>query len=265
MANITVNLWRDGGDGVFEGDSPGSDDTLVGTATTTAKGTYQFNNLSAGNYFVQQDAVPGLVAASGQNVQEVNVTSASMQGTTGTMIDSFSTTSQYVQASLHGGKTDTSSESASEAIGGHRNLYVQLTSTGGAVDMGADSDWQGVLDFGADAASNGVFWVNWDGDNSNAAVLDPTGLGQTDLTSQGAATGIELNVGADHDNGFVMLKVFSDASDWSWTSVPITNTTDGSLTSADSQYVPFSTFQTGGGTGADFAKSARSSCRSPAA
>ena len=41
LANITVNLLRDGGDGVFEGKSPGSDDTLVGTATSNANGKYR--------------------------------------------------------------------------------------------------------------------------------------------------------------------------------------------------------------------------------
>ena len=85
-------------------------------------------------------------------------------------------------------------------------------------------------------------------------MLNPTGLGQADLTAQGTATGIELNVGADHDNGFVMLKVYTNAADWSWASVPITDTGDGSLNSADSQYVPFSSFMAGGGTGANFSQ-----------
>ena len=40
LANVTVNLLRDGGDGVFEGKNPGSDDTLVGTATSDANGKY---------------------------------------------------------------------------------------------------------------------------------------------------------------------------------------------------------------------------------
>ena len=182
------------------------------------------------------------------------ITSSDLQGTTGTTIDCFATTSQYVSGSLHGGKTGTSSQAAPDAIGGHRNLYVQLTTAGGAVDLGANSDWPGLLDFAADAASNGVFWVNWDGSNSNAAVLNPTGLGQVDITSQGASTGLELNVAADHDNGFIMLKVFSDASDWSWATVPITNTTDGALNSSGSQFVAFSTFTVGGGTGANFSK-----------
>ena len=165
--------------------------------------------------------MPGLVISSSQGVQKVVVTSSDLQGMTGTMIDSFASTSQYVSGSLHGGKTGTSSESAPEAIGGHRNLYVQLTTAGGAVSLGANSDWPGLLDFGANAASNGIFWVNWDGNNSNAAVLNPTGLGQLDLTSQGASTGIELNAAADHDGGSIMLKVYSDASDWSWATVPI--------------------------------------------
>ena len=85
-------------------------------------------------------------------------------------------------------------------------------------------------------------------------MLNPTGLGQVDITSQGASTGIELNAAADHDDGFIMLKVYSDASDWSWASVPITNTGDGSLNSSDSQFVAFSSFTVGGGTGANFSQ-----------
>jgi uncharacterized repeat protein (TIGR01451 family) len=254
VANVTVNLWRDGGAGVFEGNNPGSDDTLVGTATSDANGSYQFNDLSAGTYFVQQDPVPGLVLSSSQAVQKVVITSSDLQGTTGTTIDSFASTSQYVSGSLRGGKTGTSSQSTTDAIGGHRNLYVQLTTSGGAVDLGADSDWPGLLDYGADAASNGIFWVNWDGANSNPAVLDPTGLGGLDITSHGASTGIEINAAADHDAGSIMLKVYTDASDWSWASVPISDTGDGSLNSSDSQFVAFSSFAVGGGAGANFSQ-----------
>ena len=252
LANVTVNLFRDGGDGVFTGKNVGSDDTLIGTATSDATGNYGFNNLSAGTYFVQEVGVPGLVIAPNQSVQTVVVTSSDLQGTVGTMIDSFASTSQFASGSLHGGKTGTSSQSTPDAIGGHRNLYVQLTSAGGAVSLGANSDFPGLLDFASDAASNGIFWVNWDGNNSNAAVLNPTGLRQVDLTSQGASTGIELNVAGDHDNGFIMLKVFSDANDWSWASVPISNTADGSLSSSGNQFVAFSNFTVGGGTGANF-------------
>jgi uncharacterized repeat protein (TIGR01451 family) len=252
VANVMVNLFRDGGDGIFEGKAPGSDDSLVGTATSNANGAYSFTNLNAGTYFVQEVGVPGLVVPSGNGVQEVVITSADLQGAPARTIDTFATTSQYVSGSLHGGTTGTSAVSTADAIGGHRNLYVQLTTSGGAVDLGANSDWPGMLDFGADAASNGVFWVNWDGNNSNAAVLNPTGLGQIDLTSQGVATGITFSAGVDHDNGQLTLKVYSDAGDWSWATVPIQNTTDGSL--GASTFVAFSSFNVGGGTGANFSK-----------
>jgi len=252
VANVTINLFRDGGNGVFDGKTYGGDDTLVGTATSDANGKYSFANLTAGTYFVQELGVPGLAVPAGTGVQKVVVSSTDLQGMSGVTIDSFASTLQYVSGSLHGGKTGASSMATPDAIGNHRNLYVQLTTSGGGVSLGANCDWPGLLDFGANAASNGVFWVNWDGNNSNAAVLNPTGLGQIDITSQGAATGITLTDGADHDNGYLMLKVYSDASDWSWATVPLQNTTDGSL--GASTFVAFSSFSVGGGAGADFTK-----------
>ena len=251
VANVTVNLFRDGGDGIFEGMAPG-DDSLVATATTNLNGQYSFPNVSIGTYFVQEIGVPGLIVPSGAGVQKVVVTSADTQGAMDTTIDSFASTSQYVSGSLHGSRTGTSAMSTPDAIGGHRSLYVQLTTFGGGVSLGADSDWPGMLDFGANAASNGVFWVNWDGNNSNAAVLNPTGLGQIDLTSQGAATGITLAAGIDHDNGQLTFKVYTDAGDWSWATVTIPDTNDGSL--GESTFVPFSSFNVGGGAGANFTR-----------
>ena len=132
------------------------------------------------------------------------------------------------------------------------------------IDLGANYDWPGLLDFGADAASNGIFWVNWDGNNSNPAVLNPTGLGGIDLTSQGASTGIEINTAADHDGGTIMLKVYSDANDWSLATVPIPDTGDGSLNSSDSQFVAFSSFTAAAARGPTSPRSAPSSCRSTA-
>ena len=38
VSNATINLYRDGGDGVFEGKSAASDDMLVGTTTSDANG-----------------------------------------------------------------------------------------------------------------------------------------------------------------------------------------------------------------------------------
>ncbi|NJP06539.1 MAG: hypothetical protein HC837_13385, partial [Chloroflexaceae bacterium] len=52
VENVTVQLWRDDGDGSFDPIS----DTLVLTDTTDASGIYGFTNLAAGNYFVQLPA-----------------------------------------------------------------------------------------------------------------------------------------------------------------------------------------------------------------
>ena len=82
--------------------------------------------------------------------------------------------------------------------------------------------------------------------------MNANGLGGLDLTSQGASTGIELNTAADHSGGSLVLKVYTDAKDWSSATIPIPNTGDGSLNSNDSQFIAFSSFQVGAGTGANF-------------
>jgi uncharacterized repeat protein (TIGR01451 family) len=266
LAGVTVTLYRDGGNGQFDGKSAGGDDTLVGTATSDANGHYSFTNLSPGTYFVQQTPVPGLALAGGQGVLTVTIASSDEGGQAGTVIDSFNSTQQMVSDSLFGGRTVStaagmnqpvvggtgvsSTVAAPEALGGYRTLFVQRTTSGGDVTLGADANIPAALEFTSGAASNGIYWITWDGNGSQT--LNPTGLGQVDLTSQGADTGMTLTLGADHDSGYALVKVYSDAADWSWASVAIPNTTDGSL--GQSVFVPWTSFSTGGGAGANFAK-----------
>jgi uncharacterized repeat protein (TIGR01451 family) len=263
LAGATINLYRDGGDGQFEGKAAG-DDTLVGTATTDANGKYRFDNLSAGTYFVEQLPVPGIVL-SGQGVATVTIGSSDLAGQPGTVVDSFDATSQMVSDSQFGGRTVssmagmnipvvggtgvTSTLVAPEAVGGYRTLFVQRTSTHGSIALGANANMPGALEFDSGAASNGLYWITWDG---NASTFNPTGLGQLDLTGKGASTGLEMNLGADHDSGYVLVQIYSDANDWSWASVTIPNSTDGSL--GQNVFVPWTSFTTGGGNGANFAK-----------
>ncbi len=252
LSGVSVSLFRDGGDGVFNGKNFGGDDTLFGSTTSDVNGKYQFPNLTAGTYFVQEAGVPGLTIPAGQGVVKLVVTNADTQGIPGVAIDTFNATSQYASGSLHTTKTGTSSLSAPEAIGGHRNLFVKLESPTGSVSLGANSDVPGALDFASSSAANGAFSVNWDGGNSSPGVLDTTGLGQVDLTTQGSATGIKLNISADHDNGNISLRVYSDSNNWSSVTVPLPNTIDGSLNA--NVFVPFASFSVGGGSGANFAQ-----------
>src|SRR5437868_429829 len=58
LTAVTINLYKDGGNGTFQGAIPGSDDTLVGSVLTDASGNYSFDHLDAGTYFAQE-SVPG--------------------------------------------------------------------------------------------------------------------------------------------------------------------------------------------------------------
>ena len=195
LANVTVNLFRDGGDGVFEGKATGSDDTLVSSTTTDSNGKYSFANLTAGTYFVQQVSVPGLVSSAG--VATVNISAADTAGVTGKVIDSFSQTPQFVagapfQSTSSGvatapasGTSGSSVAAASEAIGGYRDVYVQLTAPTVRSRWGPTPTPPTCWNSRPAPPPTAVYWVTWDGQNTNAQVLNPTGLGQLDLTSQG--------------------------------------------------------------------------------
>jgi large repetitive protein len=250
LAGVTVKLYRDGGNSHFDGTS-GGDDQLVTSTTTDSAGKYTFKNLAVGTYYVQQSAASGLAIASGQDVGTVTITSNDTQGVQGTVIDSFDTTTQGIIASRFNGRSDSSSLVAPEALGGHRELFTQLNSTSGSLSLGANDYIPGVLDCASGAASNGTFQVIWDGTATNPKAANPTGLNHVDLTQSGANTAIQFVVGADHDNASLVLKVYTDANNWSQATVPITNTGDGSATQAVN--IPFSSFTVGAGSGANFA------------
>ena len=147
LSGVTVKLYQDGGDGKFEGSAAGSDDTLVGTATTNSAGDYSFSNLSAGTYFVQEVVPNGyVVPSSASSVQTVVISTAAANGTPGVVVDSFQT-SQLVDASSLTTETAASSVAAPEAVGGNRDESVQLTSTFGDVNLNSNAYDQQLLEF----------------------------------------------------------------------------------------------------------------------
>lgn len=59
MPGVTVQLWRDGGNGVFDGATgPGADDLYLGNDVTDSEGNYQFDHLAPGDYFVTIQSLP---------------------------------------------------------------------------------------------------------------------------------------------------------------------------------------------------------------
>ena len=129
---------------------------------------------------------------------------------------------------------------------------MQLTTPRGSVAMGANTDIPGVLDFSTGSASNGVLQAVWDGKGSSGQQLNPTGLNQVDLTAGNTSSGIRLSLGADHDGTTAVMTIYSDATDWSSATIAIPNTGDG--TDSQDVFVPFASFTTGSGTGANFSK-----------
>ncbi len=251
VPNVTVKLYEDGGNGVFDGGSGAGDDTLVASTVTDSSGNYRFNNLAAGEYFVQQLPAAGYVLSPGTGVSTVIISGGDLQGTPAVVIDSFGDSSQAA-ASYSTGRTAWSTTSTPDAIGGQRDLLVQLTTPYGAVEMDANTYIPGMLDFSTASASDGMMEALWDGPGSNVQHLNPTGLNQVDLTAGNTASGIRLALGADHDGTTAVLRIYSDATDWSSATVTVPNTGDG--TANQGIFVPFVSFTVGGGTGADFSK-----------
>ncbi len=247
LAAIAVSLYRDGGNGTF--DAGGGDDVLIGTQPSDAQGKYEFEYLSAGRYFVAQAAVPGHQQRAGANVVTQTISAADELGVPHALIDDFGTTTQTTSATTSV-RTNSSAIAAPEAIGGERDFFLQLSSATGMLTLDSNGVTPGVLEFNASAVASGRRMVSWDGIDGNGAVLNATGLGGFDLTDGGTARYLEFLAGADHANGVLQIRVYSDATHWSLANVNLPDT-GGAATSI----IPlaFKSFVAQAGGGANFA------------
>lgn len=248
LSAITVELFRDGGDATFDAGS--GDDVSVGTASTSVTGTYSFTDLGAGTYFVRQVATAGFIHKTGEDVVTVTISVSQAGGLVGQSIDSFNTTNQTATASGSSGTIATSSIAAAEAIGGERDLFVQLTSTATAISIDVPATAQQLLEFSASATATGRRVVTWDGVDNDAATLNPVGLGGVDLTNAGASTGFLLQIGADQSDAQLQVTVHSDGSNSSTATMTLPNT---SGPANQLIFMPISGFAVATGTGGNFA------------
>ena len=249
LTGVTVSLYQDGGNGVFDGGAGGGDDVLLATAATDAQGQYEFEYLSAGRYFVEQAAVAGHQQRSGANIVTQDISATDALGVAGVLIDDFSTTTQVTTATTTV-RTRSSAVAAPEAIGGERDFSVQLTSATGSVSLAANDVTPGVLEFTASSVATGNRAVIWDGADGDGATLDPTGLGGVDLTAGGTGRYLVFLVGSDHVGGQLDMRIYTDSGNWSLGQITIPDT-GGAATSQ--VVVPFSSFVVQSGSGADFA------------
>ncbi len=242
LAGATLDLYLDGGDLVFN--NGGADDTLLGTTTSVA-GLYSFTGLSAGRYFVRQQALAGFMQHTGDDVVTVDITLADAAGTAGTVIDDFANpgAGQDLSVIFPGTPTASSSAASATAIGGERDLFLEATA--GNIDLQANNAaFPLSLNYDANFGATGRGSAIWDGVDGSTT-LNPTGLGGVDLTAANE-TGFLLSLGSSAGITVTII-VHSNATDSSIATVPL------AATAPDTFFVPYSTFGINAGAGADFA------------
>ena len=253
IAGATVSLYRDTGDGIFQS----AVDTSVGSTSSGADGRYQFSRLNSGNYFVFQPAqTVGSRVLPEQVSSLISVSSIAVEGQIVTTIDDFDVTAQEVQDTTNDGVPATSVAAAPEAIGGERDLYVNLTSPNGYVALNVDDPLlPNLLIFDAGFTGDGVRRISWDGVDGDAITLNDSGLGGVDLTGAGQALGLQLQIGADQSGGTAVVRLYSDdgvagtSGRFSTATLSIPQT--GGAVPLQAEFLPFTQFVATSGGGVD--------------
>ena len=243
VVGASVQLYTDNGDNVFNAGT----DTLTATDTTDANGLYDFTGRTAGNYFVRQPAqVVGATSLANVVSSMITISAAEAQGITGTTIDTFATVGPNVTAAFPVGTTDSASLAALEALGGERDLFVELTA-GGAGDSVSFSGGASQLNFNPTFTARGRYVSVWDGVDGASAVA-ANGLNGLDLTTVGTINSIRMLVGVDQLGATVQFRLHSSAGNVS------TSTAIAIPVGAPSELIiPFSSFTLTSGTGGSFA------------
>ena len=242
---VQIQLFRDSnGNLVFDSGT----DTLVGTDITDLNGNYRFDNLTEDRYFLQQQAIPDLNTPASLTV---DVTAGDADGTQAVLIDDSSVTSQSVTADS-GTPTNTSFSSASEVVGGERDIEVTNTAGLGQITVLVDSG-PATLSIGSLGNGEGTALLQYDGTDGSIA-LDATGLSSVSLTgdptgtSADPAAGLIVLTRSDAAGETLTVTVYTDATNFSSTTIAVPL----NLSNTVETFVPFSSFVVASGTGADF-------------
>jgi uncharacterized repeat protein (TIGR01451 family) len=227
VAGATVQLYRDNGNGTFDA----GDVVVGGIATTDALGQYRFTGLGAGKYFAKLTLPSAYQTKAGGGLQEINITAAESEGTIGQTIDDFE--SYQVAGALPPlPSSDNSTQYDPGVVGLERDMLVELTESNDLYSSVSLISGGGYLRLASGSLVKGNAKVVWDGQDGNAAVVNPTGLGGLDFTSfsGNTMTGIVLKVGADHPNSVVKLKVYTNAGKWTEFTATVPQTPGGAAT-----------------------------------
>ena len=217
---VTVNLFMDDGDGIYD---PG--DQMTGTTETGADGTYQFDGLMLGqNYFVERSLLNGSAIIPFERSGLIRASEPSM------IIDSFETR-QEVSADPAGPvSTSAMTTPMSEVIGGERDLYVKLVGGFGDVQLRVNAFGPDVLQYDTESRVSGIAITTWDGFDASASPTPRMGLNGLDLTADGTNDTVILRLGVDAagDGDNAVLRLFQgDPSNISEIAIPLPITDGG--------------------------------------
>ncbi len=220
IGGVTVQLLNDLGTvGVFD-----VADTVAATTTSSSAaptlGQYSFNVTTAGNYLVRQTPFTGFAQRHAQRTRAVTITSGNLTTVSSIQtIDSFDLptgTTQTVAPTVTGTPV-TSQFSNALIMGGQRDISATRTSAAGSFDVNVSilASSNNILRIAGDAGTEGQVALIYDG--TGAADVDP-GINDgafspvVDITSNGTAQGIRLNIGRDANPGSTINLVLRSAS-----------------------------------------------------
>ncbi len=246
---VTVQLFRDGGNGTFQGTGGGTDDTLVGTVISdptagATLGQYNFANLTDGTYFVSQTTATGGLAIP----TPVTVTIANRIAS----IDNFLTGAQTATANT-GNPTVADSVTSTGSIGGERDVQATRSAGIGSYEILVDTT-TGQLSVSAGGGTSGTALIQYDGIDGSIN-LNPVGLNRASLgggtpgQAIDPATILFLNTNSE-PGATLTIRVFTDAVNFSTITQTIPTSPD--AVTFQNTSILLSSFAIGGGTGADF-------------
>ncbi len=226
LNGVDVTLYRDvNNNGTLEL-GPGQDE-LVGTYTTgsdptEADGVFRFDGLSPDDYLLVQDAVAGLLS----EAAVVPVTVVNDSGQTVQAIDDFSVDLAQLVVLEDTDPDAIGFTTDPDILGGNRVVILSneddaVPGAGGnAVDLRVSNN---ELQFNSAQQSVLGALVQYDGDADGVAPLNTVGLAGADLVQGNRGAGLLLSSRADQVGGEIVIRIYTDATNASETTVTILN------------------------------------------
>jgi uncharacterized repeat protein (TIGR01451 family) len=180
---VQIQLFEDtNNDMIFD-----ANDQLVGTLVSGLDGSYRFDRLSPGDYFVQQATVPQL-----QTPTETLVSVVNDSGVRTELIDDYTDGTQNVTATA-GNTVDDSATGLANVVGGGRDVQSSNSAATGQVTLFVDSA-AGSVSIGSLGDGVGTALIQYDGAD-NSIALDADGLGGVSLGGGAATEALDPDAG----------------------------------------------------------------------